>query len=234
MINVSIHISCIAETSKDFIGTKSNASGRSQPISMSSPEKDFICKFVALATLQQSALSSDSKKPLQDVTNLGVALPALRYKYDHKRARKSALSGPGTSSVVQLRLKSIRAPKFVHSKEFSPTQTIYQVKRFLVELEDSIVDTSQLKILLKGKVLHDNVLVSDLKVQEADLVVMVSKLQQSQTVTGQESAQAATVEVPWNKIKALLHAEISNAATANTILERLQRGWQSTEPSDLD
>ncbi|SCU80799.1 LAFA_0C01222g1_1 [Lachancea sp. 'fantastica'] len=199
-------------------------------VPMTSPEKDFINKFVALATLRQSALSSDSKKPLQDVTNLGVALPALRYKYNHKRARKSA----GADSVVQLRLKSVRAPKFVHSKAFSATQTIYQVKRFLVEVEDSIVDSSQLKVLLKGKVLHDNMLVSDLKVEEADLVIMVSKAQQSPPVTSQESTQLASVEVPWNKIKSLLHAEISDAAIAESVFERLQKGWQSTEPSDLD
>ncbi|SCU97348.1 LAME_0F19372g1_1 [Lachancea meyersii CBS 8951] len=200
---------------------------------MSTPEKDFINKFVALATLQHSGLPSDTKKPLQDVTNLGVALPALRYKYNHKRVKRSELVESDAASTVQLRLKSIRAPKFVHTKEFSVSQTIHQVKRFLTEVEEAIEDPSQLKLLLKGKVLHDNVLLSDLKAQEADLVVMVSKFEKP-VIAAQPDIAPAAFEIPWHKIKALLSAEISDAEAAATVFQRLQKGWQLTEPSDLD
>ncbi|SCV05148.1 LANO_0H01112g1_1 [Lachancea nothofagi CBS 11611] len=198
---------------------------------MSTPEKEFITKFISLASLKTSELSAESKKPLHDVTNLGVALPALRYKYDHKRAKRSALSG-SASATIELRLKSIRAPKFSYSREFSTSQTIYQVKQYLVEAEESIVDSSQIKVLLKGKVLHENVLLSDLRTTEADLVVMVSKLDTPAPIP--QPARADTFQVPWTKIQALLQGEVADPKDASTMLERLKQGWHATEPSDLD
>ncbi|SCU86848.1 LADA_0E00628g1_1 [Lachancea dasiensis] len=208
------------------------ASTASSTRTMSSPEKEFITKFVALASVQASGVSADAKVPQQNVTNLGVALPPLRYRYDHRRAKKNATD----SATIKLRLKSIRSPKFAHAQDFATSQTIYHVKQHLAEVEESILDSSQLKILLKGKVLHDNMLLSDLKAAEADLVVMVSKFDKQPAVASPPRSEPGITkgEVPWEKIRTLLRAEIPDATQAASTFERLQQGWQATESNDLD
>ncbi|KAM3165294.1 Ubiquitin-like domain-containing protein [Lachancea thermotolerans] len=208
---------------------------------MSLPEKEFISKFLSLVAQQPIVLKSDFKTPMENITNLGVALPPLKYKYDHKRLKRNGGNGSGTARI-QLNLKSIRAPKFVYSQEFDQSETIYQVKEFLIQKEDSIHETSQLKVLLKGKVLHDNILLSDLKSDKVDLVVMVSKLENaaSQGTSAGDSANASidakeiaprSVQVPWVKIEQLLKNEMADPQEATAVLQRLQRGW---DLADLD
>ncbi|SCW04582.1 LAFE_0H16732g1_1 [Lachancea fermentati] len=202
---------------------------------MTSPEREFINKFLSLATLNAPALPADYKKSLHDVDNLGVALPPLRYKYDHKRAKLSALANG--SSEVSITLKSVRPPKFVHTKSFSKIDTVHVVKEFLVDQEDSLSDTSQLKLLLKGKVLHDSVLLSDLKTDKADLTVMVSKAlkvadassSDSHSPPIQPSISAETLEVPWEDIQKLLDNKLESEARSREVFERLRRGWTLTE-----
>lgn len=130
----------------------------------------------------------------------------------------------------------------MYSQEFDQSETIYQVKEFLIQKEDSIHETSQLKVLLKGKVLHDNILLSDLKSDKVDLVVMVSKLENaaSQGTSAGDSANASidaeeiaprSVQVPWVKIEQLLKNEMADPQEATAVLQRLQRGW---DLADLD
>lgn len=204
---------------------------------MSLAEKEFINRFLSLVTQQPPALASDYKKPLQNVTNLGVALPPLKYKYDHKRVKR-AEDKTVKSGTIQLSLKSIRAPKFLHSKEFAKSDTINQVKQFLVDAEESIHDASQLKILLKGKVMHDNILLSDIKSDKADLVVMVAKWDNAGVPENaasdspkDESQERARNQIPWAKIQALLESEFTKPEEASAAFNRLQRGW---ELADLD
>ncbi|CUS22817.1 LAQU0S07e00760g1_1 [Lachancea quebecensis] len=208
---------------------------------MSLPEKEFISKFLSLVAQQPIVLKSDFKTPMENITNLGVALPPLKYKYDHKRLKRSG-GGGGGSARVQLNLKSIRAPKFVYSQGFDQSDTIYQVKEFLIQKEDSIHEPSQIKVLLKGKVLHDNILLSDLKSDKADLVVMVSKLERAalqstpadaaaNASVGTEEGSPGSAQIPWAKIETLLKDEMANPQEAAAVLQRLQRGW---DLADLD
>ncbi|KAH3898721.1 related to Ubiquitin-like protein MDY2 [Saccharomycodes ludwigii] len=146
---------------------------------MTANESDFI-KFMTLATLEAPVYPNDYVKPLNQIENLGVALsplPYKKYRYNvnsHKNGSSSDSISNDGSETVELTLKNIRPPKFNMDVSFSVNDTIHQVKQYLVTNVESIMDTTQLKILLKGKVLHDNFLLGDLKENKATLTIMVS------------------------------------------------------------
>lgn len=146
---------------------------------MSAPELEFINNFITLGTLNTPALPAEYRKPLSEVTQLGVALPALKYRY---RARKQVSADESSASKkIKLTLKSIRAPKFSIEQEFPAHETIGFVKQFLIE-EGKAQAIEQLKLLLKGKVLHNTVLLSDPKLDGAVLTVMITKLADNPTL----------------------------------------------------
>lgn len=206
-------------------------------------ELDFVGKFLSLAALNEPKLASNYRKPLHEVTNLGVSLPPLRYKYDPSKSHSKSIS-----KVVEVTIKSIKAPKFVHSKSFESTDTVGQIKEFLVETESEIYTTGQIKLLLKGKVLHDTQLVSDLNQDKISLVAMVSKAEKPvETAPLPKPAQEpepelelmdvdmedpqldlssqTDIDLPWDKIRTVLESSL-DASTASVALGRLQKGWE--------
>ena len=196
---------------------------------MSTTEHEFVTKFLTLATLSQPVLAKDFNKPLQEVTSLGVALPALKYKYDPKRVNKIFGSVSASSSgSIKLTLKNVRPPKFSVEHEFSVNDTIHQVKQLLVQ-ENKIQQVKQLKLLLKGKVLHDKILLSDLNTNEATLTVMVSKpvdkLSESDPVVSPVEEVSQDIIIPWNDIEILLKSKLNNDQQASQALEKLKKGW---------
>ncbi|CCH59663.1 hypothetical protein TBLA_0B08480 [Henningerozyma blattae CBS 6284] len=136
---------------------------------MSSSEAEFAQNFITLATLNKPTLSRDYKKPLSEVNQLGVALPPLKYRYRTRNKNTSS-----SKSSVKLTLKSVRPPKFSIQQDFNSHDTVTEVKQFLVNSE-KVQQIGQLKLLLKGKVLHDSVSLSELDITEAVINVMVSK-----------------------------------------------------------
>ncbi|CDO91863.1 unnamed protein product [Kluyveromyces dobzhanskii CBS 2104] len=198
-------------------------------------ESDFFSKFLTLAALNEPKLSSNFRKPLHEVSNLGVSLPPLRYKYDPTKSRVK-----GTSQDVTLTIKSIKPPKFSVSKTFESTQTVGQIKEFLVETESEIHTTSQVRLLLKGKVLHDAQLISDFNQDKVALMAMVSKAEKPVEPAPEPISEPMDVDLedpqldlasqtgivlPWDKIKAVLENSL-DAAAAATALERLKTGWE--------
>lgn len=210
-------------------------------------ETDFITKFLTLAALNEPALPSNYRKPLQQVNNLGIALTPLKYKYDPSKSRKKAVP-----QNVEVSIKSIKAPRFSHVKSFEPTATFGQVKEFLVETEPEIVGASQIKLLLKGKVLHDTQLVSDLSKDKLALIAMVSKAEKPVETPAAAAAAAApepaaadpepmdideadpqlnlpttdSIALPWDKIRDLLETSLGDPEVTKIAVERLQRGWE--------
>ncbi|CCE66281.1 hypothetical protein TPHA_0P01230 [Tetrapisispora phaffii CBS 4417] len=203
-------------------------------------ELEFVSRFLTLATLSEPVFSKDYQKPLQEVTSLGVALPGLRYKYEPSRVRKNAGSsnnGSGSmsdnaSNAIKLTLKSIRAPKFSIEHEFSGNDTVLQVKLFLVN-EKKVEQKEQLKLLLKGKVLHDKFLLSDLNVTEATLNVMVSKPVLSTADEVEPEAPSldsvsptVSYEVPWDEIETLLNNKWNNQEQVFKALKKMKTNYE--------
>ncbi|KAL6951002.1 hypothetical protein ACO0QE_000288 [Hanseniaspora vineae] len=205
-------------------------------------EKEFVSNFLTLATIHPFKYSKDYFKPYEDVEQLGVALPALpckKYKYQPRSSASSALLGSagGSTENVELSLKSVRPPKFSISKEFRKNQSIHAVKEFLVSEVEELVETQQLKVLLKGKVLHDSYILSDLSADSAALTVMVSKpstpaatktpVSTPSPVASPAAATFKAVEMPWTEIEELL--KIRFGQDAATYVARLQKGWELTK-----
>lgn len=195
----------------------------------SSPEHDFVSKFLTLATISDPALPADYKKPLQQVTNLGVALPPLRYKYDPNRARKAS-GDDKKDSPIKLTLKSVRPPKFSVECQFARNNTVSQVKQKLIE-DGKVQSIEQLKLLLKGKVLHDSELLSGLIEDKATINVLISKAASSAEATPplDSSPDPVTIQVPWHEIESTLRMSFVDPAQVAKTLDRLKRGWELTE-----
>ena len=161
------------------------------------PESDFISKFLTLATLSESSIPSNFQKPQDEITTLGVALPPLRYRYNPAKSRGkhhtvNAVSEPETINVT---LKSIRHPKFILSQEFSSLDTVSHIKKFLLDT-DKIQEVGQVKLLLKGKVLHDNTLLSELNLGDTAVTVVISKPSGSGGASGNVASVTPVVPTP--------------------------------------
>ncbi|GCE99948.1 hypothetical protein ZYGM_001954 [Zygosaccharomyces mellis] len=189
---------------------------------MASPEHEFVSKFLTLATLNQPVLPADYKKPLQQVNSLGVALPALKYKYHSKKTNRH-----NNDKGLKLVLKNIKPPKFTLEHVFSCNDTVRQVKELLIS-EGKAQQSSQLKLLLKGKVLHDSGILSELLENEATITVMISKLEAVQPQE-EPTTTRKILQVPWKAIENTLAQEWDDPQQAALALERLQRGWNLTK-----
>ena len=213
-------------------------------------DRDFVNKFLVLATINPPELPSSYQKPLKDIETLGVALPPLKYKYNpQRRSTNDTATTNGSSGApvetIRLTLKSVRQPKFSIEHDFAVNQTVLQVKEFIQQHESTVKQLGQLKLLIKGKVLHDSTLLVDLPVQNQPNVlvnVMISKpsfLEKEQEprdpsvdqmlpgFTQQQQQQVVTV--PWDVIKQVLIDTYPTEEEAIKAYERLQRGWELTK-----
>lgn len=189
---------------------------------MTSPEHEFVSKFLTLATLSQPVLPSDYRRPILQVNTLGVALPALKYKYSPKKGLKTASS----QKSIKLTLKNIRPPKFTLDHEFDPNDTVYQVKEYLIS-EGKAQEANQLKLLLKGKVLHDSELLSGLNIDTAIITVMISRVNKPDISTQEPSTPTQyPMTLPWKAIESALTSEFKDSQQVASALARLQKGWE--------
>ncbi|CAI4050799.1 Mdy2p SKDI_15G0480 [Saccharomyces kudriavzevii IFO 1802] len=211
--------------------------------SVSGPEHEFVSKFLTLATLSDPKLPKNYIRPLKDVANLGVPLPTLKYKYKQNHAKKLKLQqdeGGKTDAAVHLTLKKIQAPKFSIEHDFCPSDTVLQIKQHLID-EEKASHVSEIKLLLKGKVLHDNLFLSDLKIGPANSTITVmtkpnptvakeSEVTKPTPSPSPASAPVQELTVPWDDIEALLNDKFkNNQPAAELIMERLQKGWSLTK-----
>ncbi|CAL9728054.1 ubiquitin-like protein Mdy2p [Monosporozyma unispora] len=199
-------------------------------------DRDFVNKFLVLATINKPELSPSYQKPLREIKSLGVALPPLKYKYNpKKRVHKDASSN---NDKVKLTLKSVRPPKLSLEHEFNVEETVLQVKEFIKEQEDTIKQLGQLKLLVKGKVLHDSTLLVDLPVKTENVLinVMVSKPvaedekdPEEISVTTPPPQKKQEIEVPWSVIKQVLVDTYPTSEEAANVFQRLQKGYDLTK-----
>ncbi|KAJ9570943.1 uncharacterized protein HLK63_E01947 [Nakaseomyces glabratus] len=196
---------------------------------MATPEFEFASKFLTLATLQEPKFAQNYQKPLKDVNSIGVALPALKYKYDPTRVSKQLPSGVDATASVELTLKSIRPPKFTFTDKFGSDATVFTVKQRVVD-EGHCRHIQSVKLLLKGKVLHDNMVLKDLGVSNAAITVMIAKEEEIKSTPPTIEARTPA-SVPWSDIQALLNNKVANADEAKTMFEQLQKGYELAQQS---
>ena len=217
-------------------------------------ESDFISKFLTLATLSESSIPSNFQKPQDEITTLGVALPPLRYRYNPAKSRDKhhKVNAVSEADNINVTLKSIRHPKFMLSQEFSSLDTVGHIKKFLLNT-DKIQELGQVKLLLKGKVLHDNTLLSELSLGDTAVTVVISKpsgtsgnvasvtpaapvpevsevpmevSKPEDDIDMDEPEEAREIEMPWDAIEGLLRQRFVNPNEVHDAMERLRKGWE--------
>jgi hypothetical protein len=149
-----------------------------------------------------------------------------------------ASSGADTATpkrtFAKLTLKSIKAPKFAHT--YAPLAvgaqyTVLDLKQRVLD-EKLVPAGSELRFLLKGKVLKDSGLVADLGDEGAELMitVLVTAVAASPAVTPVEEKKEAitlTVDEPvWKQIGQVLD-NAYGSEKATMVLEKLKASYQA-------
>ncbi|CDR47111.1 CYFA0S28e01002g1_1 [Cyberlindnera fabianii] len=187
-------------------------------------ESQFASTFLTLLSVSESTagLSKDYKKDLRELSGIGVKLPNLPI------TKKSLNSTQTSSNVYKFTIKSIKAPKFNVTLDAASTDTIYQLKTKLCTTADlKGYEPSSIKLLLKGKVLQDGSLVSDVtssSEEELKVTALIGAKPEAPATVQPETTQER--ELPWDQIKDLLEA---GGFDGDSTITRLQRGWRLTQ-----
>ncbi|GEQ72449.1 hypothetical protein JCM33374_g6136 [Metschnikowia sp. JCM 33374] len=185
-----------------------------------------FCKTYSQLINLSSDASPDtfySTENYNQLNSLGPTLPKLEYAFP--KSKSSAVS----DAVVDIQLKSIRPPyKFSTTlKNVQTSQSIYKVKEQVIAsvetLKQAGVAPSNLKFMIKSKVLTDTTsIVSLVQDSAADVTITVMVSAPAPQPTAQEepgtieddpteSVPLALSEETWNKIHALLVADVGSA-----------------------
>lgn len=197
----------------------------------SQSEKDFVSTYLTLLSLSDTPnkFPDDFKKDIREVKGLGVKLPNLPVQMKSKTTIDSPIS------VHTCIFKSIKPPKFNVSLEVKSTETIYQVKSQLSkEIGLGNLEPSNIKLLLKGKVISDASLVHEIASESGEdikFTAIVSSVEATQTSTPSSQSQSGpppqsndeSLQLPWADIKGVLE---SNGIDSSFAIARLQKGWE--------
>ncbi|KAG7196158.1 uncharacterized protein KQ657_000170 [Scheffersomyces spartinae] len=196
-------------------------------------QRDFVSKYVQLLGLA-TPLTPDNFNSVSDyskVQSLGPSLPKVNTPLPNKEQSEKK------DSFININFKSIKPPfKFTTSlNEYSSSHSIYKTKLDLIAslplLKDAHVAPKHIKLLLKGKVLHDLSLLSSLNLdQDLSFTCMVAtpEIEQSaslETVDTQEKTDEKSpiniLSETWTKIQEALLLEL-NTEDATTVLSKFK------------
>ncbi|CAK7896945.1 ubiquitin-like protein Mdy2p [[Candida] anglica] len=211
---------------------------------MTTVERPFASAFLELISLSEDAGANEfySTTEYGKLASLGPTLPKLKAVLPKKGAETSVAE----TRSFKLSFKSIKPPfKFSTQLVNVPeTHTVYKVKSDLVEalplLKDAGVTASDIKMLVKGKVIPDTsalsivavaasdeisfmCMVSPPKPQEVNTVEATpSTLDDPETVSPAAFSPGTIPQGTWTKLKAVLVEDLGSA-NAEIAFERLQK-----------
>lgn len=207
-------------------------------------EKHFITTYLQLISLSTNSKASQfySTSDYNKISTLGPTLPKIDISIP-------ILGGSNVQEAekINVSFKSIKPPyKFsVTLSDIPVTNTIYTVKSQLMEAVPDMtrdrLSASDIKVLVKGKVIQDTTLLADIaNGNDVAFMCMVSRSstgQASDTPMLSESRDPSfsTTEDPiqldsafslsqnaWNKIHTILEGELENSELSRTILEKFK------------
>lgn len=216
-----------------------------------SQEKQFVSTFLQLINLSADApsntfLSTDDYNKLE---SLGPSLPKIKASLP-----KGGEDDQASNKAVTLNFKSIKPPyKFSTQLSDVPlTHSIYKVKTDLIDsvsnLKDTNVSTTDLKLMIKGKVIQDSTILSSVPSVTDGLTFMVmvstpisnSQPEASTPVKEPSKDLDDSVSVPnpdegkleispstWNKLHQVLLNDLPSKVLADKAFHKLQNNWAS-------
>ncbi|KAH3683454.1 hypothetical protein WICPIJ_005573 [Wickerhamomyces pijperi] len=210
-----------------------------------STELDFAQTFLSLLSTTNNVDATHLQRP-QFIT----AHPPQQPKLPIAKQRSSSKPSSTEESSVAVVCKSIRPPRFAIEVNCSSGETVYNVKTKLTQSSGkpaNLIDASQLKFLIKGKVIQDSTLLSSLINQFGEEIitftVMISEYEgpahesvqetpaaaaastSTSTQTTEQSKQDSLADADWETVHHLLTA----GNVREDILERVRKGWNLTK-----
>lgn len=201
---------------------------------MSDEAKVFTSTFLQLINLSNNAspdtfYSTDSYNKL---ASLGPTLPEIKAPFPQ-------FDEAATGGAVKITFKSIKPPyKFSTEVEKVPlSNSIYKIKSDLIEslpeLKLAAVEPTDLKFMIKGKVIQDSSILSAVPnlTENVSFMVMVSAPKpKEQTpapaelddiVSVPDATKAVVSQLTWKKIHDLLKQDLGDQADG--VFEKLQK-----------
>lgn len=199
---------------------------------MSQTEQQFVANYAQLVGLSADAEPQrfHSVGDYHKLEGLGPSLATLKVDFPTNTSESDS-----KASSVTLNFKSIKPPfKFSHTLEAASNLSIYKVKTDLIAAVEALkkagVQPGDIKLLVKGKVYADTVLLSTLEAPEVSFMCMVSppaaKNEDPDDVPMEnvEFASLKTIkESTWNHIQQLVAADLDESS-AKTLIAK----WKDT------
>lgn len=203
-----------------------------------STELDFAQAFLSLLSTTQTTSESTLLQRPQFIARHPPQQPKLLISKKPFSVNTTITINKTEASNIKVICKSIKPPRFAIELECSAGETIYKIKGKLIkssEKPEQLQDLSQLKFLIKGKVIQDSALlsssISDVSSEEVTFTVMISEFKGSPTpvspTTEPEVSSVDDTEVAdadWETVHQLLTA----GGIRCDILERVRKGWELT------
>lgn len=215
---------------------------------MNDDERQFVSNILTLLSVSgaEKVIDDDYRKDLNELERLGVNLPKLpnaKRPLNHleqagvevgagSSSQKNSSESSNVNKLIKVGVKSIKPPRFNTEIECPIKNTIHEVKQQLIESENLAgLQPTEIKLLLKGKVISDSTLLDSLITDELDIkfTAMINKSAASQSAAPAEQTpvpetpSGSATSIPWEDILKLLQEKnISNPAE---VIDRLKKGW---------
>ncbi|CUM68296.1 uncharacterized protein PRCAT00006018001 [Priceomyces carsonii] len=203
---------------------------------VTSNERQFVSTYLELINLSQEVDPSKfySSADYYKIDSLGPTLPQMNVNLPKAKQLID------TKSMITLKFVSIKPPyKFISQLTEVPlSSTVYSVKKSLIadQLKNEEITPSNIKLLLKGKVIQDTSLLSSLPVTDDEMAfkVMISapvpsaSTPKSTTPESEDpdvSEPITILDITWNKIYEILKSDLGSDLKASDALSKLKANW---------
>lgn len=204
-------------------------------------ERHFAETYLQLIGLSSKADESNFHTPstYDKLSSLGPSLPTIKAELPRQKGSQE----DDVQRKIDLSIKSIKPPhKFsVNLSQVDGSQTVYHLKTTLIDrisdLSTKYVNASDLKLLLKGKVIQDTATLSSLTDElSMSLMCMVSQrsapnASEANLISESDPSDQIPVAVKdlsaetWSRIHKVLVEDLRSEAAANEVLNKLKKSW---------
>lgn len=206
-------------------------------MSISLSESEFIENLLSLASIHPLKLDDSYAKSQAQLASLGPALKPFSYNFTKTELPSVETTTKVSDITKTIILKSLK-PKAVLKVKSDDFETVQDIKDYLDKT--GLPGQYQFKLLNKGKVLLDYVLVKDAlaEINEDEVTFNVMSKAKPDDLIEKEGVETKKEEVaveqkleiviPWNEFQSILEAKYGSGE-AEKIIKKLHKGWDSVQ-----
>lgn len=206
-------------------------------MSISLSESEFIENLLSLASIHPLKLDDNYTKSQAQLTSLGPALKPFSYTFTKTELPTAETTTKVNDLTKTIILKSLK-PKAVLKVKSDDFETVQDIKDYLDKT--GLPGQYQFKLLNKGKVLLDYVLVKDAlsEINEDEVTFNVMSKTKPDDLIEKEVVETKKeqpvveekpeVVIPWNEFYTILESKYGSQESEK-IIKKLQNGWNSVQ-----